>query len=336
MYTQQHRELSSSSSPARSRAYLGEDWLRQERIPRLPPGMSTSSYTHKTSEYTYRVPTPPRIVVPPPALNADAVPQITLNALRSANFLNSVNYNNLVTTNALLEWTYERRRDAQMILPYLYLGPMTAAKDEAFLIGEKEVPGQISPGKFTLVLGIRQKHSFESKLMTGALKKARDLGIDSNTVDVANNQDLIHSFPFTSAMINNHLARVWEETGQLGRVLLFCESGNERSAGVVAAYLMETHVDVDFIKAMQLVQAQRFCVNFDDAMKRLLQGYWDILKARREVAAANAMPSPGPDANTVKIKRGHDYDDDDKMGGVDDDEERFGGRSFAPFSDQPF
>ncbi|KAK3081559.1 hypothetical protein LTR53_020464, partial [Teratosphaeriaceae sp. CCFEE 6253] len=90
-------------------------------------------------------------------------------------------------------------------------------------------------------------------------------------------------------MINEHLARSHQRTGKVGKVLVFCESGNERSAGVVAAYLMETHADVDFIKAMQLVQAQRFCANFDDAMKRLLQGYWDILRAGRQVAAA----SPG-------------------------------------------
>ena len=116
-----------------------------------PTDVETFSYPHKTAEYSYRVPTPPRIVVPPPALNSDSLPEITLNALRSANFLNGVSYNNLVSQNALLEWTYERRREAQMILPYLYLGPMTAAKDDRFLRGETGNLG--GGGGITMLLG---------------------------------------------------------------------------------------------------------------------------------------------------------------------------------------
>ena len=289
-------------------------------------GTGTFSYPHKTEQYTLRVPTPPRIVVPPPALNQDALPEITLQALHDTGFLNTVNYNNLITQNALLEWNYERRREAQMILPYLYLGPMTAAKDEAWMRGEG----------ITMLLGIRQKGpTFASKLMTGALKEAQEMGLQYHTIDLANNQDLIHSFPQTTAMINQHLGSVHQNTGQLGKVLVFCESGNERSAGVVAAYLMETHVDLDYIKAMQLCQAQRFCVNFDDAMKRLLQGYWDIISARRNVAASGGPVQQNGFANgAAKPKRGLERDDDEEMDDGDD-AERFGGRTFAPFVDQP-
>ncbi|KAK5722208.1 hypothetical protein LTR17_014311 [Elasticomyces elasticus] len=310
----------------------------ERRATNMPSDMETFSYPHKTAEYSYRVPTPPRIVVPPPALNADALPEITVKALRSTNFLNSVNYNNLVTQNALLEWTYERRREAQMVIPYLYLGPMTAAKDERFLRGQS---GQmIGGGEITMVLGVRQKHTFESKLMNGALRKAQELGIECQTVDLASNQDLIHNFPATTALINDHLGRVWGSTGQIGKVLVFCESGNERSAGVVAAYLMETHTDVDFIKAMQLVQAQRFCANFDDAMKRLLQGYWDILRAQRQVADVafdGGEAGNGVVSSTSRPKRSLQRDEDEDMDGIqqNDDAERFGGRTFAPFMDQP-
>ncbi|KAF7196899.1 hypothetical protein HII31_01817 [Pseudocercospora fuligena] len=105
---------------------------------------------------------------------------------------------------------------------------------------------------------------------------------------------------------------------------------------------------------MQLCQAQRFCVNFDDGMKRLLQGYWDILCARRAVAV-QTTPTNGTNGNTngntnggvivpaappARSKRtlersqpedeGMDLDDEDQ-----DDLERFGGRQFAPFRDQP-
>lgn len=312
----------------------------------MAPDMNTFSYPHKAAAYSYRVPTPPRIMVPPPALNSDCLPEITLNALRSANFLNDVNYNNIVTQNMLLEWTYERRREAQMVLPYLYLGPMTAAKDAAFISGEKgHIPA--GSGGITMVLGVRQKHSYVSKLMTGVLKKAQEMGAECRTVELANNMDLIQCFPHTTALINEHLARVHHATDRLGKILVTCETGNERSAGVVAAYLMETHMDVDHIKAMQLVQAQRFCANFDDAMKRLLQAYWDIVCAKRQVAALSGtsdgadiatQPPTGVTISVPRAKRSleRDDDDDDEMDGMgDDDMERFGGRTFAPFIDQP-
>lgn len=289
---------------------------------------STIHYPLRTSSMTYRVPTPPRIVVPPPALNSDALPEITLHARKDSSFLNIVEYKNIIAHNALLEWTYERRREAQLVLPYLYLGPMTAAKDEAWLRREG----------ITCVLGVRQKGMFESKLMNGSLRKAKEMGIEHRTVDVTGNQDLINSFPGTTSLIYSHVSQKFLATGQLGKVLVFCESGNERGAGVVAAYLMETHEDVDYIKAMQLCQAQRFCVNFDDSMKRLLQSYWDILCAKRQVAAlSNGVTdlnaeTPG---SASKAKRSLQRDEDEDMNGVDDDDaERFDGRTFAPYVDQ--
>ena len=295
--------------------------------------LSTFHYPHRTSTSSYRVPTPPRIVVPPPALNDNALPEITLSALKDSAIFNNFNYSNLVTQNALLEWTYERRREAQMILPYLYLGPLSAVKDMAWLKREG----------ITCVLGVRQKGAFQSKLMNSALSKVGDTGIENYAVDVDDNQDLIHSFPATTAQIHQHVARKLQDTNAIGKVLVFCESGNERSAGVAAAFLMETHEDVDYIKAMQLCQAQRFCVNFDDGMKRLLQGYWDILCAKRQVAQMSEVPSPngGNDGDApaaVKGKRSleRDDDDDEEMDGMDEDDvERFGSRQFAPFVDQP-
>ncbi|KAI6802285.1 hypothetical protein KC332_g14862 [Hortaea werneckii] len=318
------------------------------------------TYPHKTAEYSYRVPTPPRIVVPPPALNSQALPEITLNALRSANFLSAVNYHNLVSQNAVLEWTYERRREAQMILPYLYLGPMPVCKDEAFLKGEKNhvqlaatTPNDpttlpASDPSITLLLGIRhQSLSLPSKLMTNALHRTTHLlQIEHHLIDLTSPHDLIAIFPRTTALITAHLAHHYATTGRIGKVLVFCESGNERSAAVVAAYLMEVHADVDFIKAMQLVQAQRFCVNFDDGIKRLLQGYWDILCARRQVervaegGSRTGMMEEGRasgEERSTGCKRGLERDEDEEMEGVagDDDWERFGGRTFAPFVDLP-
>ena len=281
------------------------------------------SYPHQNDDYAYRVPTPPRIVVPPPALTQDAHPDIKLGASKFLP-LGSNAYAGIVSSDPVMEWTYERRREAQMVLPYLYLGPMTVAKDEAWMLREG----------ITMVLGVRQKHGFTFKLMDAALRRTHALGIETQTVDLANNQDLIQAFPHTTAMINSHLSRHHSTKGKLGKVLVFCESGNERSAGVISAYLMETHQDVDYIKAMQLCQAQRFCVNFDDPMKRLLQGYWDILCAQSSVAAESVRQSQNPHARSKRgLEREEDDGDDDCM--HDDDLERFGGRTFMPFADAP-
>lgn len=292
---------------------------------------STFHYPHRTSASSYRIPTPPRIVVPPPTLNAEALPEITLNAFKDSAFLSKVNHDRLVRQNAILEWNYERRREAQMILPFLYLGPLAAAKDEAWLKREG----------ITCLLGVRRTGAFQSRLLDAAMNKAKNIGIESCAADAVDLQDLIHSFPTTTAQIHSHVAQHLQQTGRMGKVLVFCESGNERSAAVVAAYLMEKYEDMNHIKAIQLCQAQRFCVNFDDGLKRLLEGYWDILCAKRQVAQNSSSMDQGGDGNqptASKTKRSleRDEDGDEDMDGMgEDDLERFGGRQFAPFVDQP-
>ena len=282
------------------------------------------SHCSATSNYSYRVPTPPRIIVPPPILGCDSLPDFTLNIRAPDSFLNTVSYNRLIQQNALMEWNYERRREAQLILPFLYLGPMASVKED-FLHSHG----------ITMVLGVRQKQTegIQSKIMDAALRRAGIAGVETQTVDLSGNAELIRNFSSTIEGINQHLARMHHLTSgsQMGKVLVFCESGNERSAGIVAAYLMDTHTDVDHIKAMQVVQAQRFCANFDDAMKRLLEGYWDILCAQRAVAGVHKTEEG-------KGKRGleRDEDEDEEMNGGQserDDWARFEGRSYAPFQD---
>ena len=250
-------------------------------------------------QYSFRVPSPPRIIVPPPHLNSNGIPDLHLvkdapidyesSGFSNADFLSTVTYGNFITANNMLEWKYEQRRTAQKILPFLYLGPMSAAKDKVFL--QKE--------GITMVLAMRNTQSAQAKLLGS--RAAYELGLEVVTIDVAGNQELIAAFPRGIEAINTHLSKIYRlqqarvtnataitsghGASMSGRVLVFCESGNERSATMVAAYIMAMYAK-DLQTALQIVQAQRFCVAYDDPLRNLLQTYESILKAKRDIHQA--------------------------------------------------
>lgn len=233
------------------------------------------------------------------------------------------------------DWKYEHRRFAQSIIPFLFLGPSAASKDIEYLKREG----------ITLLLAIRDTKSAIAKMLSGE-KVAATLGIEANAVDVSGNQELISAFPRATRIINEHLVRAYKhrvanggkaDGSSFGRVLVFCESGNERSAVVVAAYLMATY-GLDLVAAIQYVQSQRFCVAFDDGLKNLLYSYQDILEAQKTVIALS-QPQPVASAPITASKRRREARDEDEDEDMDmdraDDEERFGNRSnFVPFRDE--
>lgn len=301
---------------------------------------------HSQNQYTYRLPTPPRVVVPPPTLSTDMPSLVVGNASGGLDisFLRDMALENIVQKNTLIEWAYERRRQAQMILPWLFLGPMVASRDKAFFAREG----------ITMVFSIRSRNGS----MSGALQAAREAGLAVATTEAQSYHELIKRLGDASRIINEHVATIRQasiqQTGQpvLGKVLVFCESGNEKSAAVVAAYLMETLDNFDYIKAMQVCQAQRFCVNFDDTIKNMLRAYWDILQAARSVSNFNAqqdhasnMPNgPGQDSShpplpsATRFKRSIEdtRDDEDVEMEMEDgldpsDALRFLGRDNTPF-----
>jgi serine/threonine/tyrosine-interacting protein len=299
-----------------------------------------NGHIHNQHDYTYRLPTPPRIVVPPPTLTTD-MPGLILGGGSDEvdmSFLRELDLEDTVQKNTLLEWAYERRRQAQMILPWLYLGPMVAAKDKAFL--ERE--------GITMVLAVRA----QPNSMMGAMQAATAVCMEVGSIEAYNFYSLTPKFPEAAKMINSHVARVRQHTMQttgqptLGKVLVFCESGNEKSAAVVAAYLMETLQNIDHIQAMQICQAQRFCVNFDDTLKNILRSYWDIVGARRSIAAQAIQQNDTSNGSSshllstpVKSKRGIEDTRDDEDMGMDDGMEpsdalRFTGRDVTPFQDR--
>lgn len=214
-----------------------------------------------------------------------------------------------------------------------------------------------------MVLAVRNTRSAQAKVLGS--KTAEELGIESKAIDVAGNQELIAAFPRAIAVINTHLSTMYQlqqakaapstSSGPAhssfvpGKVLVFCESGNERSATVVTAYIMAMY-SMDLIKAVQIVQAQRFAVAFDDPLRNLLSTYEIILKAKRDVIQADSrMAGHGGAgasgtgnrrlegfASSSKRTLDDAYDDDVDMNGGEEhmDQERFERRmGSAPFHD---
>ncbi|KAH8804752.1 dual specificity phosphatase-like protein [Xylogone sp. PMI_703] len=301
-----------------------------------------------TGEYSWRAPSPPHIHIPPfpdgaeislPPVVASAGPVHTkeeiLRVITQGQHIRAVKW--------IGDWKYEYRRQSQPILSFLELGPASAARD----IEALKIKG------VTMLLVVRNTKTAQALLMSGD-KVANQLGIESASIDVDGNPELIAAFPRAIDIINEHLVSIYRQrvaeakaSGEeikdisqlMGKVLVFCESGNERSAAVVAAYMMKVY-DMSLVTAIQFIQSIRFCVAYDDALKHLLLSYQDVLQAQKSIAEVQSAeyrelafrPTP-----SGREKRGRkEIVDDDVEMEMDqaDDEERFSGRArFVPFHD---
>lgn len=157
-----------------------------------------------------------------------------------------------------------------------------------------------------MVLAVRNTLSAHARLLGS--KVAEGMGLVVKAIDVAGNMELIAAFPKGIETINTHLTDVYRQqqdtnrtangsSPRMGKVLVFCESGNERSASLVVAYIMAMY-SKDLVTAIQIVQTQRFAVAFDDSLRHLLSTYESILAAKRDVVQASRMQQ-GPNANTA-------------------------------------
>ncbi|KAI9736095.1 MAG: hypothetical protein M1818_006271 [Claussenomyces sp. TS43310] len=296
---------------------------------------------------TFRPPSPPHISVPciegQQRLELPAYHNISGQDVTEAELKNITQVKHTVVEN-IGRWQYNMRRKLQSILPYLYLGPASAVKDRDFLREQG----------ITMLLAVRDSNFAEAHLMNGETV-AKGLGIASAAVDVAGTPGLIAAFPRAIEIINDHLLSVYRDQAlkdtsasnnsiiidqglfRRGKVVVYCETGNERSACVVAAYIMKMY-EVDLGTAVQFVQAQRFCVGLDDTLKGLLRSYQDVLRAQRDVAMA--YPN-GTSISSAKKSKRHLEEImavDDDMGSTAEhmDMDRFDGRtSFAPFVNGP-
>ncbi len=269
-------------------------------------------------------------------------------------------------------WKYEWRRLAQPVLDFLYLGPASVARDRDFL---KE-------HGITMLLAARDSSMAEARLMS-VDRTAQSLGLEYEYIDVSGHQELIRAFPAATKKINDHLLNVYRrqavatagdrdgaaaaaaaaaapaqlEDGQMaidntnfrrGKVLVFCETGNDRSAAIVAAYIMSVF-GMDLVRTVQFVTMQRFCAIFDEETKNWLKSYEEILSAKRmvtrdikqqqQLAAQDSSLSPPPRSSAKRRIEETIEQADTRMeaasgNGSQLDMDRYTDRpAFAPFAD---
>ncbi|KAI1345554.1 phosphatases II [Xylaria sp. FL0043] len=307
-----------------------------------------------TAPYTKRAPSPPPLLVPwtswaepmkvlprydnvdPLSLSKEDLAAITQNGLEQ------------VAQDSAANWTYESRRVAQPVLDFLYLGPSSVVRNRQWLRDEG----------ITMILGARDSRMADLNIMAFD-KLAQEMSIEARYVDVSGYQELIRAFPSAVRMINDHMLRIYREqavetshtnvqngtmavnpaTFKRGKVLVFCETGNDRSASVVSAYLMAV-LGMSTVEVCQFVNYKRFCVSMEEDLKHTLRAYEDILRAQRtvhqyELASDRALI---PKIAKRGIDETVDDDGDDGMTGMhqyqSSDRDRFLGRdNFAPFID---
>ncbi|KAK3186333.1 hypothetical protein K4F52_004871 [Lecanicillium sp. MT-2017a] len=298
-----------------------------------------------TAPYSLRAPSPPHISVPVLTRSVNQgqeffhmVPStayIDASHLTTHDFYTITRNTTQYATDRAASWSYAQRRNAQSILDFLYLGPTSIVRDHGFLRDEG----------ITMIVVVRDTRMGATPLMS-VTRAAEALGLQVYYVNIDGLHQLIGGLSAIIRDLNNHLLQVYRESEasgaaerRRGKILVSCDTGNDRSAAVVCAYIM-TMFGNDLLTTLQFVSIQRFCCTFDEDIKRMLQTYGDILRARAAVAA---------DEHTTKYhnapiiakntKRGFDSTVDVDMDSPDTEDSnpdvlRFNGRqSFAPFAD---
>lgn len=297
----------------------------------------------RTEEYSTTLPTAPRIPVPPMVYNhSPGGHDVELGKVMSnpdprlnVDFLNSIDIKSALRTPPT-GWSYAERREAQEVLSFLYIGPLIAAKNKDFL----------QRAGITMMLGIQPKGILGTRVTAAAFKAAEDLGIEHSYITADGPRDLIVGLQRSTDLINEHIAGMHHRVefgatpSREGKVLVFCESGNDKAATVVAAYLMAMFEHVDLVKAAQIVMHARFCTSITEELKQVLVTYESIVRAQRGVQRDRARTPKGwageGEGAGAKSKRRYSYGADEDEMEVDgeraDDEERFRGRSITPFA----
>ncbi|KAH7324740.1 protein-tyrosine phosphatase-like protein [Stachybotrys elegans] len=241
-----------------------------------------------------RIPMAPVILLPyrvddrvgPPPVLQPSLDQNLLNALQlTEQEVETITGNTpQVAGSSAVDWTYEQRRKAQRVLDFLHLGPVAAIRDTEYL----------QSAGITMIIIVRD-FRMSSCRMLSVENAAQKLNIQVHYIDLGSQFELVREYPTAVRLINDHMlsihrvrAREWsgDAASRRGRVLVACDSGNDRSCAIVTAYIMAMYGQ-DMFGALTYVAAQRFSLSLSEDYKRMLQTWEDLLKAQLNVSVAN-------------------------------------------------
>lgn len=175
-------------------------------------------------------------------------------------------------------WDYQKRHEVQHILPFLCLGPFTAARNAEYLqkLG------------VTLIISVRSARC--------ALARPKGFNpayfpscthLETATFDVDTPYDVITRLEPVLKLMTDHLQRETTK-GQFadvgGKIFVFCETGNERSPVLVAAYIMLLY-GVSWNESLNYIMAKRFSVSLISGMLDMLKTWEGMLGAESDIAA---------------------------------------------------
>ena len=181
-----------------------------------------------------------------------------------------------VLRDANAPWRSEERSQAQQIIPHLWLGPLSAARDSKFL----------TEAKISMAVVVRYVHPSSPPFVPVlAMKTFESLSIQIYTIDVNHNRHLIAALPAAFQTIDQHHVFIQGKTGHLGQVFVCDLTGNEFAAAVTTAFILRT-TEIAFQEAVDLVQVQRNSVYMDIATAYTLHTYKTLIDAGRDVDQA--------------------------------------------------
>lgn len=241
----------------------------------------------------------------------------------------------------MTRWQYGNRSTAQDILPYLLLGPINFARD----------PELIRKAGITMMIAVRSKITAEKiPNIMNPLRFPSTQGIVTATFDIDTAFDALRGRSEIIKAMNDHIEASCEgkTISHLedipGKILVFCETGNERAPLLVAMYLMVVW-GLDGISAYQAIQARRFGVGMGTEIMTMLETFTQICEAERSVVKTQNEENGDIASSTAtkKSKRNIEatYDDDDySIEEMDStqlhhDEHRAGVAPFAEYSFPP-
>ncbi|KAI8831746.1 protein-tyrosine phosphatase-like protein [Chytriomyces cf. hyalinus JEL632] len=144
---------------------------------------------------------------------------------------------------------YDMRREMQSIVPNLFLGPYSCARDRPLLLTHGVT-------HLLCILDVR-----EARIMRVVHP---DLVYHFINVSDSFSENLIPHFPAAREFLQQALANPSH------KVLVYCNNGMSRSPCFVIAYLMEI-LNWDFPTAYGYVQNRRFCISPNDNFKLQLK-----------------------------------------------------------------